>query len=100
MSRTFKRAAGVGAAAFLLASCGATGFDPDLRGWMLKLHAGDDDEVVVHPRLVAPATRPVLDPTHHMTGLWPPRWQADVVKQWPFVDPPNTAVFTVPKRDK
>ncbi len=34
MSRTFKRAAGVGAAAFLLASCGATGFDPDLRGWL------------------------------------------------------------------
>lgn len=34
MSRIFKRAAGVGAAALLLASCGATGFDPDLRGWI------------------------------------------------------------------
>ena len=34
MSRTFRRAASVGAAAFLLASCGATGFDADLRGWM------------------------------------------------------------------
>ena len=34
MSRTFKRLASTGAAAVLLASCGATGFDPDLRGWM------------------------------------------------------------------
>ena len=34
MSRTFRQAASVGAAALLLASCGATGFDPDLRGWM------------------------------------------------------------------
>jgi len=34
MSRTFRQAASVGAAAFLLASCGATGFDADLRGWM------------------------------------------------------------------
>ena len=34
MSRIFGRAASVGAAVFLLASCGATGFDPDLRGWM------------------------------------------------------------------
>ena len=34
MSRTTKRLASMGAAALLLASCGATGFDPDLRGWM------------------------------------------------------------------
>ena len=34
MSRTFRQAASLGAAALLLASCGATGFDPDLRGWM------------------------------------------------------------------
>lgn len=34
MSRIFKRLASTGAAAVLLASCGATGFDPDLRGWM------------------------------------------------------------------
>ncbi|WP_295044975.1 LysM peptidoglycan-binding domain-containing protein [uncultured Paracoccus sp.] len=34
MSSSFRQAASVGAAAFLLASCGATGFDPDLRGWM------------------------------------------------------------------
>lgn len=33
MSRTFRLAA-TGAAVLLLASCGATGFDPDLRGWM------------------------------------------------------------------
>ncbi|WP_207102971.1 LysM peptidoglycan-binding domain-containing protein, partial [Paracoccus shandongensis] len=34
MSRIFRLTASTGAAAFLLASCGATGFDPDLRGWM------------------------------------------------------------------
>ncbi|MTD99347.1 LysM peptidoglycan-binding domain-containing protein [Paracoccus sp. YIM 132242] len=34
MSRTFGTTARAGAAALLLASCGATGFDPDLRGWM------------------------------------------------------------------
>lgn len=34
MIRTFRQAASIGAAAFLLASCGATGFDPDLRAWM------------------------------------------------------------------
>lgn len=34
MSRLFRSAAPAGVAAFLLASCGATGFDPDLRGWM------------------------------------------------------------------
>ncbi|WEF25716.1 LysM peptidoglycan-binding domain-containing protein [Paracoccus sp. S3-43] len=34
MSSSFRQAASIGAAAFLLASCGATGFDPDLRGWM------------------------------------------------------------------
>lgn len=34
MSRTFKLAAKAGAAVFLLASCAATGFDPDLRAWM------------------------------------------------------------------
>ncbi|MFC3169516.1 LysM peptidoglycan-binding domain-containing protein [Paracoccus fontiphilus] len=34
MSRTIRRVAGTGAAVLLLASCGATGFDPDLRGWM------------------------------------------------------------------
>ncbi|WP_347139888.1 LysM peptidoglycan-binding domain-containing protein [Paracoccus sp. SSK6] len=34
MSRTFRSAARAGTAALLLASCGATGFDPDLRGWM------------------------------------------------------------------
>ena len=34
MSRIFRLTASAGAAAFLLASCGATGFDPDLRGWM------------------------------------------------------------------
>ncbi|MCZ0962238.1 LysM peptidoglycan-binding domain-containing protein [Paracoccus benzoatiresistens] len=34
MSRIFRLTASAGAAAFLLASCGATGLDPDLRGWM------------------------------------------------------------------
>lgn len=32
--RTLRLAARTGAAVLLLASCGATGFDPDLRGWM------------------------------------------------------------------
>ena len=34
MSRTFRLTARAGAAVLLLASCGATGLDPDLRGWM------------------------------------------------------------------
>lgn len=34
MTRIIRQTAGAGAVAFLLASCGATGFDPDLRSWM------------------------------------------------------------------
>lgn len=50
MSRTFRSTASAGAAVLLLASCGATGFDPDLRGWMPESLSTADAAARAAPR--------------------------------------------------
>lgn len=50
MIRSFRQIAGAGMALSLLASCGATGFDPDLRGWAPGGFSTSDAAARAQPR--------------------------------------------------